>query len=120
MARLTFITFEKVTEDNARVVSENYSYESLSDDVKEELQATGGYPVHLPEKPILSENERAVLYTNPQTKEVWYEVEESLPYVDPAKEIDMLRQENQAFRQSQYEQDMLIMDMMLGGMSDGI
>jgi hypothetical protein len=51
------------------------------------------------------------LHINKETKEMWYE------YTDiPKTEIEILKEENEVFRQSQTEQDELIMGLMLGGM----
>lgn len=54
-----------------------------------------------------------VLYINPTTKELWYE------YVDrpltAEEELQLIKQENGALKQSQAEQDALIMQLLLGG-----
>ncbi|KUF29991.1 hypothetical protein [Lysinibacillus sp. F5] len=48
------------------------------------------------------------LYINPQNKEMWYEYEEV-----PKSEMEILKEENEALKKSQADQDELLMQLML-------
>ena len=64
--------YKTVSKDKARVTTIHYQPEKLS----RERQAEGIAVDRLPDRPEVERGEAAALYCNPETGEVWYEIEE--------------------------------------------
>ncbi|MFS1513621.1 hypothetical protein VQL36_14445 [Chengkuizengella sp. SCS-71B] len=76
--------YEVETEERARVTTIHYKPELLTLEAK----SRGVEVDQLPVKPVLGSGEREVLYMNPQTDELWYEViNKSHPVEEEVKSI---------------------------------
>jgi len=102
----------KITETKAFVEGIHYDPFHPTDGfgkTQEELEAEGGIFVERSAVPQPENNGKiARLYINPQTKEMWHEYEEM-----PKSEMEILKEENEALKKSQADQDELLMQLML-------
>lgn len=105
MKMIILFNLQKVDEGKYKVLGQHHMPEVLSDEDVKSLGSSITVP-SLPEE-IIVKNKVSELYCNPETKEVWYE------YLDiPKTEIELLREEFASYRA---EQDLLLMQILLGG-----
>ncbi|MGO4890278.1 hypothetical protein ACJ2A9_21225 [Anaerobacillus sp. MEB173] len=76
---------------------------------KEELEKEGFFVENIPE-PIEQVGKVAILKGDSENKELWYEYEERS--LSEQEEVKLLKQENESLKQSQAEQDMIIMELL--------
>lgn len=74
---------------------------------KEAIEKLGGVFVDFELKPEPNDM-LATHFVNPQTGEQWYEYEER-----PKTEMELMKEENEALKKSQADQDELLMQLML-------
>lgn len=112
---MTIAVFYNLEDTNrGRVTGINYMIELLD----EESLNKAILVEDVPEEPFLTGMDLVnVPYINPSTKEMWYEQIEVTPVTPIEIKVDELQKENVMLKKAQSDQDALLMQILLGGMT---
>ncbi|MEJ8546686.1 hypothetical protein [Brevibacillus borstelensis] len=84
------VLFEKETETKARVTLIHYMPDDPKEGLPEEVKRHGIRVNEIPEKPEAVRAKSAVLYVNPETADLWYEMVDR-----PLTQEEILQQQNE-------------------------
>jgi hypothetical protein len=87
---MPLLLFEKETDTKARVVLVHYMPDDPKEGLPEDVRAQGIMVDNLPELPLPQRGKTPVLYCNPQTLEVWYELVDR-----PLTQEEMIQEQNE-------------------------
>lgn len=103
---MPLLLFEKITDTKAEVKLIHFRPDDPRDGVPEEIKNAGIMVDQLPQEPAPQRGKRNVLYCNPQTKDIWYEVVDR-----PLTPQEILEEQNEKINlliQMQLERDGIV------------